>query len=424
MRSTERHDPPELHSRLITRTPFFYGWVVLAAGMIVSAVTIPGQTVGISVFLDSIIDDLGVSRATVSGLYTVGTAVGALSLTYVGRFLDRVGPRLGTLVIGLAFAGACAFLGSVQTLLMLAIGFVLIRGLGQGSLGLAAVYGVNLWFVRRRGLAIGLSGVGFALAIAVVPRIFESLRQAHGWRTTYFILSAAVAVAIVPLGLLFRSQPERYGLVPDGRLAGQGPEPEVEEPSVLPSRARRSGVFWLFSLGVFTTSGLGTGVMFHHFSILESAGVTRDDAALVFVPFGLAAAAFGIVGGLLVDRFPHRYSLAAAELLLVGILWSATRLSTDPTLWAYGTALGAMQGLVLAVSATVYAHEFGRGHLGEIKGTASTITIGGSALGPLLYGAAYDLMGEYGPALAWSALLPLGVASVALVLPPASIRPD
>ncbi len=420
MRSTER--PPELHSRLIDRTPFFYGWVVLAAGMLVSAVTIPGQTVGISVFLDSIIEDLGVSRATVSALYTLGTAIGALSLTYVGRFLDRVGPRLGTVVIGLAFAGACAFLGSVQTLLMLAVGFVLIRGLGQGSLGLAAVYGVNLWFVRRRGLAIGLSGVGFALAISVVPGIFESLRAANGWRTTYFILAVAVAVAIIPLGLLFRSQPERYGLVPDGRPGGRWDEPETEEPSVLPARARRSGVFWLFTLGIFTTSGLGTGVMFHHFSILESAGVGRADAALVFVPFGLAAAAFGIIGGLLVDRFPHRFSLAAAELLLVAILLSATRLSGVPSLWAYGLALGAMQGLALAVSATVYAHEFGRGYLGEIKGTASTITIGGSAVGPLLYGAAYDLMGVYGPALAWSALLPLAIALVALVTPPPALR--
>ncbi len=74
------------------------------------------------------------------------------------------------------------------------------------------------------------------------------------------------------------------------------------------------------------------------------------------------------------------------------------------------------------MAATVYAHEFGRGFLGEIKGTATTVNIAGSATGPLLYGVAYDAFGSYGPSLAWSALLPIGIAVVAVLRPPASVR--
>lgn len=414
---------PELSSRFIDKTPFWYGWVVLAAGTLVMMVTIPGQTIGVSVFLDSIIEDLEVNRATVSALYTVGTTLGAISLTFVGRFLDRVGPRVGASVIGLLFGGACAFLGTVQSIVMLAIGFVLIRGLGQGALGLSSTYAINLWFVKRRGLAIGIGAVGFSLGISIIPATFENLQNAHGWRTSYLILGIAVAVAVVPLALLLRKQPERYGLKPDGPV-GKNASDDSDEFNMRPSEARRTSVFWLYASGTFITSGLGTGVIFHHFSILDSGGVSRAEAAVVFLPYGLSAAAFGLIGGALVDRFPHRFTLAAGQLLMAAILLSAVHLSTTATLWAYGIANGAMLGLMLAVSATVFAHEFGRGHLGEIKGTASTVSIGGSAFGPILYGVAYDLTGGYGATLAASAVLPITIALIALFAPPRSPRTE
>ena len=340
-----------------------------------AALTIPGQTVGVSVFLDSIIADLDINRSTVSVLYTVGTATGALSLTFVGRFLDRVGPRLGGAIIGTGFALACVFLGTVRSVAMLALAFVLLRGLGQGSLGLSAVYAINLWFVRRRGMAVGLSGIGFAVAIAIIPATFERLLTTYCWRTSYFILGGVVAATVIPLTLLFRRQPERYGLEPDGPKKHD--RRDIDEFVMRPHQARRTAVFWLFSLGAFTTSGLGTGVLFHHFSILASGGISRADATTIFLPYGVAAVIFGLLGGLLVDRVAHRFILATGQILMAGILLSAVHLSTLPTLWAYGIALGTMQGMMFSVVSTVYAHEFGREFLGEIKGTASTIGIAG-----------------------------------------------
>ena len=312
------------------------------------------------------------------------------------------------------------FLGTVQSVVMLGLAFVLLRGLGQGSLGLSAVYAINMWFVRRRGMAVGISGVGFAVAIAIIPATFERLHSSFGWRTSYFILGGVVAATVIPLALLFRKQPERYGLTPDG--SAEYLKPEVSEYNVVPDVARKTAVFWLFSLGAFTTSGLGTGVVFHHFSILASGGISRADAALVFLPYGISAVVFGLLGGLLVDRVPHRFILATGQVLMAGILLSAVHLSTAPTLWAYGVAMGAMQGMMFSVVSTVYAYEFGRQFLGEIKGTASTIFTAGSAVGPLLYGVAYDITGSYGPTLAWSAVIPVTIAAIALFAPPASPR--
>lgn len=153
-----------LRSRTIERSPVHYGWVILVVGTLGLMMTTPGQTVGVSVFLDPIIDELGTTRQTVSLMYTLGTLAGALALPFVGRSIDRRGPRLAVGWIAAGLAAACVFMATVSTLPALALGFVLLRGLGQGALGLVSLHVINVWFVRRRGLAVGVTGVGMALA--------------------------------------------------------------------------------------------------------------------------------------------------------------------------------------------------------------------------------------------------------------------
>lgn len=57
---------------MIDRVPVHNSWVVLVAASFGMAMTIPGQTVGVPVFLDSIISDLGLGRSAVSATYTLG----------------------------------------------------------------------------------------------------------------------------------------------------------------------------------------------------------------------------------------------------------------------------------------------------------------------------------------------------------------
>ena len=64
---------PPLRSRLVARTPFFYGWLVLLAGSFGLFMTTPGQTLGVSVFLDGIIADLALSRTTVFNWFDPST---------------------------------------------------------------------------------------------------------------------------------------------------------------------------------------------------------------------------------------------------------------------------------------------------------------------------------------------------------------
>jgi MFS transporter, OFA family, oxalate/formate antiporter len=406
--------PPDLQSRLIDRLPVHYSWVVLAAGTIGAWMTIPGQTPGVSVFLDFIIDDLGMTRSTVAATYTAGTLVGSFSLPFIGRAIDRFGPRRAVVPIVTAFALACVFMGFVGSLLTLFVGFAFIRALGQGALSLVSLHTINLWFVRRRGIAVGLFGTGMALATSAMPLVIESLIGAFGWRTAYAILGIAVAAIMLPVGGgLFRFAPERYGQVPDGKkFQGARSVAETERNLTL-GEARRTITFWLFASGAFLTSTLGTGLVFHHFSVMEQNGVSRTLAATVFVSLGITQAIANLTSGWLLDRVPPRFLLAVGQGAMAAAMIFATNV-TEGTVLIYGVVFGIMQGTSGAINASVYPHYFGRANQGAIKGLVSTIGVAGSAAGPLLLAVGFEVAGSYAPVLLVAALAP---ATLALVAP-------
>ena len=420
-----------LRSRLVTRSPVPYAWVVLGTAMVTTLATVPGQTVGVSVFLDPIIDDLEVRRSVVSGLYTLGTLTGSLALPFIGRFIDARGPRVAVGVIALAFAVAAAAMSQVTSLVGLAIGFVAIRGLGQGSLGLVSLHAVNLWFVRRRGLAVGITGLGMAIATAFAPALLERLIAGVGWRAGYAWLGAGVAMIALPLGLtFFRERPERYGAQPDGVRtppasadapdapdAPDGAAALPREAAFTAREATRHPAFWTIAGASMTVAALTTGLVFHHFDLVAGSGVDRRAAAAAFVPLGLAVGASNLLAGAAFDRVAPRFLLAGMLVVQAGALAMAAFLQ-PAWLLAYGVVIGLTQGTSGSVSGAIYATYFGRAHLGAIKGTATTLTVAGTAIGPLLFALGRDLTGGYAPVLLASMVVPLGFALASLTLRP------
>ena len=148
-----------------------YGWVILGAGTFGSFMTLPGQTAGVSVFFDPITSELGISRTSASIAYAAGTLAGILPAPAIGRWIDRLGPRPTATIIAGALALACAYMASVQSALMLLIGFAFLRGAAIGGLSLVSQQVVNLWFVRRRGIAAAAASLGLAAGSMVFPAI-------------------------------------------------------------------------------------------------------------------------------------------------------------------------------------------------------------------------------------------------------------
>lgn len=382
--------------------------------------TSPGQTYAVSVFLEHFLKDLRLSRPTVSALYTAGTLLGGFGLPYVGRLVDRYGCRPSGTAIGVLFGLACLGMGAVQGPLTLLLGFTALRLLGQGSLGLVSNNVMNQWWVRRRGVVMGVSGMTMSvLGVGLFPPLLNRLIAEVGWRATYVALGVGM-LAILPAmaSLLFRERPERYGLLPDGAPvpADDAPPPPAADEDWTWAEAVRTPAFWIVAGGLATLALLITGLHFHAVSLFEEGGLTRALAADMFLPLALTTGVVTVVGGVLRDRLAMRVLLATSLALQTASMLLARDLTSVPQALIYSVVLGATAGLFHLVFGVVWADYFGRQNLGAIAGTGTTLVIAGSALGPLPLALAHEALGSYDLALQVLALLPVALALATVFL--------
>lgn len=391
----------------VTTFPFYYGWIIMAAGTLGMIMTSPGQTYTESIFIEYLINDLTISRSLISSLYAFGTLVGGFSLPFWGKQIDRRGPRKMVTIISILFGLSCIYMGFVQNALMITLGFILVRMLGQGSLGLVSQTVINQWWVRKRGMIMGISGLLMALlGIGGFPSLVYWLISTFDWRVAYIILGVGLLVVMVPIGfLLFRNRPEDFQLQPDGIQNGRSGEPNVsiegydEEQSWTLKEAIHTTVFWVFGISLSLFALLITGLTFHLVSIFLNQGLEASLAAGVYLPIAITAAGTNLLMGYLSDHLPLRYLLAAGlffqAVSLVMAIWIRDPLSVI----LFGIILGMTNGIPRALGTVVWPSFFGRKHLGSIYGFTSAMMVIGAALGPLPFGFAFDRLGSYHPVL-------------------------
>jgi MFS family permease len=361
------------------------GWFVLVAGTVGVFLTTPGQTVGVSGFVDHVAADLGMPRGHVVMLYSVGTLLGILPAPLIGRLVDRYGPRRAIAFIAPALGFACATVAWAQGPWSLALGFTLLRGSAIGGLYLVSLNLVNLWFDRLRGRATAIAMLGLALGGLVIPGAAEQITSAYGWRVAYLALGAAVVVIMLPVGLMcFRDRPEAYGLTPDfGKVLPAKAGMNREDLTL--REAVRTQMFWyLLSISILANA-IGTALLLDHVRALQLAGVTRASAIGLLGVVTTAQAICVLSGGVLVDTYgTRRVGLLGLTLLAL----AATCVMAAPSFLAgsaYAAALGAGLGVLHVVQGAGLAEHFGTQHLGTLRGTTSVFGIFGAATGPLLF---------------------------------------
>ena len=403
------------------RVPFFYGWVVVAAGIVGVLLSTPGQTLGISVFTDFLADALKMTRVRLSVAYLIGTVSSALLLPTAGRLFDRYGARVlaGMAAIGLGFflvlltridyaasklsAVLPGIAPGIVPFVLITIGFLGIRFFGQGVLFMSSNNMVVKWFDRRRGLAVGIVGVFFSFGFSATPRLFDSLITHYGWRNAWVFLSVVVGLIFPIIVLaLFRDNPEQCEMEQDGSLASpkllttkwkkQAPHPEIDATL---QEARRTFSFWIFAGTMFIFSLYLTGFTFHVVSVFEESGLTRSHAVAIFLPTSFISVTIRLSAGLISDYIKLKYLLI---LQICGItLSSFSLIMLSPGLSVIGVIIGngVSSGLFGLLNTITWPQFFGRRHLGAITGLTIAIQVAGSAIGPYLFGLSLDVTGGY-----------------------------
>lgn len=407
--------PPQRTFPAASRTRGFYGWRMVAFAGACLAMTAPGQTVGVSVFVDPMIASLDLSRSQVSLAYLVGTLAGATTLPTVGQRIDRWGVRRVTTLIAVGFGVVLAAMSQVSSMATLLLGFFGIRMLGQGALGLTATTSVALWFERRRGLAIGLSTAGGQSLMSLAPLALAAAIAAVGWRGAWVLAAAAVWLVVVPIARWgLQDSPAAIGQHLDGD-APDDARPRATQESWTRAEAVRTGMFWVVTAAVATAGMIGTGLAFHQISLLGERGLTVAQAAANFVPQTLAGIGATVAAGLLVDRIAPRMLISASMAGLAAAMLLAQHAAPGWRAVAFGIAAGASGGALRAVEAAAFPRYFGLGHVGTIRGLVMSLNVGATALGPLALAVGHDLAGSYGPALTVLLPIPAAVALASLV---------
>ncbi|MGD9711332.1 MAG: MFS transporter [Thermomicrobiales bacterium] len=402
----------------------FSGPAVLAVVAIAVFLSGPGQTYGVSVFVDPLIEETGFSRSMVASLYSGATLVSGFGILLVGRLIDRRGNRVIMAFSTVAFAVGLLTASVVTTPLVLFIGFAMLRLFGSASLTLSGRTVIPNWYIRRRGWAFSIVGVAASLSLALIPLFGRGLIGLFDWRVAWRIQAILLVAILLPLILVIvRDRPEDVGQFPDGgKTEPQGtPEPiEFESRHAWTlSEAIRTRSFWLLLFAGIVPSLVVTGLSFNQVSIFAAAGLPSSLAATTFTIESAIALPTTLASGWLTGRIPSRYVLAGSQGFLALALVILFFSDSVVLVVLFALARGASSGLWAVAADVLWPNYFGRRNLGSIRSATFAASVFGASAGPLPFGIAYDMFGSYRGAIAVMLLLPIaGFAAVLMARAP------
>lgn len=401
----------------------FAGWRILALATLAMGLTGPGQTIGVSVFIDHFADALGLSKNQISAGYAIGTLCGSLTLPTVGRLIDKYGVRRAMFTIATLFALGLAYMSGVQGLITLTIGFFFIRMLGQGSLSLVSSVTISLWFDRRRGFALGIAMTISSSIMALVPVALSFTIDEVGWRSAWLVAAGTIAVVVIPIswfGIIDR--PSAIGQLPDGEPPPDDDSVPVEDWGVTRGDAIRTRAFWILALATSLASMLATALNFHQIALLGESGFSETEAAIMFLPQVIGTFVGSPGMGVIVDRVGTRYAPAATLVGLTGVLLLAGFVSSTPGVILYATWFGLQAGTVRTLGAALIPKWFGTKHLGSIQGAMTFLGVLASAAGPIAFSLTESATGSFRTSATLWAVVPLVAAAFALSKRPVPTR--
>jgi MFS family permease len=330
----------------------------------------------------------------------MGTVAAGVS-PFVGALADKYPARrlLVSGLLGMALFYVCV--GSVTAAWQL---LTLYGVLAAPALTLCTAVVANAlisrWFVRRRGLAFGLSAFGIGLAGVLLPQIISPLLPVVGWRMIWWGGAAFVVVIVVPIMLVVvRNRPTeeegRYYLTGEGAPSphahGAGGGNQMSWREVL---ARKN--FWLL-VGIYLPLvALSGGSVQNIAPYAASHGLGLTTAAALLSLLSAMHIVATLLLGLLSDRFGNRLPfIGLAALMVVGTLLLA--LGSDLPVIVIGCALTGLGSGVFTLLAAAIAVEFGAQGVGRAFGLCMMF-VPVITLTPFAIAKSQEMTGSYAPA--------------------------
>lgn len=399
----------------------FYGWWMVVAYFLISMYIAGTVMFGFTAIIEPVVKELGWSYTQVSFAASLRGVESGLMAPLAGILSDRFGSKR-VMFTGMAICGlGLLLLGQTQNLGMFYASFILI------SLGVIATAApvtmpvIANWFHKKFGLAAGIvsSGVGLGgLMISLVVQLIDK----YEWRMAMTLVGLGIFIIVLPLCLLTKQKPEKYGYLPDGKETAdkvfdgnpasiQAANAQINSVEVLQSRTFIH-IALAFLCGGFVVSTAITHVM----PYLSSIGISRETAGLMagFIPLASAVGRLGF--GWITDKTNAKHATALCFIfLIIGFLFfnyiaQLGNWCMILSLILIGIGYGGSAIMILALT----RHYFGTSKFGTIVGFIVGMTMLGQMGGPPLAGWIFDEWGSYTGA--WFVAAALSLISLIFVM--------
>ncbi|MFW6126366.1 MAG: MFS transporter [Chloroflexota bacterium] len=396
------------------RRRIFYGWWIVVVSLVVLMFHAGAAFYSFSRFLPTLIEAFGSTTTAIAGVASTYMLVAGLASPLIGKLTARYSPRVVLVAGAILGGGGLMLLGASQAVWQL-YGLYVVVGIGMSAVGFVPVnVALSNWFVKRRGLAIGIANVGISLGAVLIAPLAGYLIAGFGWRLAYLGLGVLTMVCVIPLtSAVMRTRPEDKGLVADGAravagetgtTAGDNDRDQVRDRTGADqegwtlSMAVKSLGFWMLLAAFFLTGLVIAGVIQNEVNFLTIMGIPMTVATFALGFTGGIGGLGKLVFGSLADRLSPRYTaLVCFSLQLVGVVILLMTHSAT-MVWVFVFVYGFAMGGNVTMQPLLTAQLYGTSSFGAIFGWMALAGAVGSALGPVIGGAIYDLSGSYSTA--------------------------
>ena len=357
-------------------------WV--AGGFLLTLFSSFGQTFFISLSAGDIRTEYGLSHGGFGTLYMISTLASALTLTQLGKLVDRwtVAQTVWLTIAMLALA--CLAMAWSWSIVMLAVVIYLLRLFGQGMMSQIAFTAMGKWFAAQRGRAVSISAIGVNLGEASFPYLFVVTAAAFGWRNAW-ILAAAVLVLLALPAIHLLMRVERKPRSTDA------PRPVRSGGDWTRAQTLRDPLFYVMLLGILAPPFIGTTIFFHQVYLVELRGWSLEAFAASFTVMSLSVITFALITGWLVDRFSAVRILPVYLLPLTAACFVIGSFEAQWAAFVFMALLGVSYGFSTTLFGALWPEIYGTAHLGSIRSMIVAMMVVATAVGPGLTGWLIDL---------------------------------
>ena len=359
----------------------------------------------------------------------------AIGLTLMGRFVDRVGTRIGYAVI----IGAWSLAAMSHSLASSFIAFAVCRfalGLGESGNFPAAIKTVAEWFPRKeRSLATGLFNSGSNLGAIIAPLAVPFITLRYGWHAA-FLFTGILSICWIIVWLVRYQVPEEQSSLSLQELQYIRSDPDQITGSFKWSQLLTYKQTWAYAFAKFATDPIWWFYLYWLPKFLNHTyGLTLSTIGAPLIAIYLAADAGSIGGGWLSGRlmrhgFTHfnarKTTMLICACAVLPIVFAAHAHNQWTAVAIIGLACAAHQGWSANLY-TVASDMFPRSAVGGVTGIGSTAGAIGGVLLSLLAGLLLQKTGLYWPLFAIAAaayLVALGALQILVPkLEPVVLRP-